>query len=215
MYEKNHEEKEKKVNNGCSTSSETNKCINNSENNGCSSVSGVSGYTNGSTISGCSNNGINHSFNSGNNINGSNNTNTFGKNSEVYVNFGGIGTEEGSNNIYKKIDIGSEINVGAENVKGVYGGVKLDNTNTSEFGLPAQIKPWTKIKNFLFKEITITPYQRKVLGEVRDFWTQKLEVNIVFTEHQKKVFEEVRDFWCKDIFNIFKRNKNKKNETNL
>lgn len=51
--------------------------------------------------------------------------------------------------------------------------------------LPAQISPWTKIKNFLFQEVkvTMTPKQEKVLKEVHDFWHQ--EVN--------------RDFWFQEI----------------
>lgn len=51
--------------------------------------------------------------------------------------------------------------------------------------VPAEINTWTKIKNFLFQEITVTmtPKQEKVLQEVHDFWHQ--EVN--------------RDFWFQEI----------------
>ncbi len=47
-------------------------------------------------------------------------------------------------------------------------------TNNAGNGLPAQINVWTKIKNFLFKEITVslTPKQEKVFQEVHDFWHQ-------------------------------------------
>ena len=42
--------------------------------------------------------------------------------------------------------------------------------------LPTEISIWTKIKNFLFQEITITmtPKQEKVLQEVHDFWCQEI-----------------------------------------
>lgn len=51
--------------------------------------------------------------------------------------------------------------------------------------VPAEVSTWTKIKNFLFQEITltITPKQELVLKEVHDFWNQ--EVN--------------RDFWFQEI----------------
>lgn len=124
----------------------------------------------------------------GTNIGNSANT-VSGINSDIYVNLGGIGLKEENssnaynNSVYKKIDIGINTGLEAETVKWGYGEVILSNINEAECGLPAKIGPWTKIKNFLSKQITITPYQKKVLGEVRDFW-------------------------CKDIFNIFTRNKN-------
>lgn len=51
--------------------------------------------------------------------------------------------------------------------------------------LPTNISVWTKIKNFLFQEITVelTPKQEKVFKEVNDFWHQ--EVN--------------KDFWFQKI----------------
>lgn len=51
--------------------------------------------------------------------------------------------------------------------------------------VPAEISTWTKIKNFLFQEITLTmtTKQELVFQEVHDFWHQ--EVN--------------RDFWFKEI----------------
>lgn len=140
---------------------------------------------------------------------------TTGVNAGLNINLGGIGNQEeangGTSNIYKKIDVGTDLNVGeqAGTIKGVYGGVKLDNAEGTGFGLPAKVNPWTKIKNFLFQEIKLTPYQKKVFGEVRDFWCQDIKVE--FTPYQKKVFGEVRDFWCQDITDIFKRNKNKDN----
>lgn len=51
--------------------------------------------------------------------------------------------------------------------------------------VPAEISTWTKIKNFLFQEITLTmtPKQELVFQEVHDFLHQ--EVN--------------RDFWFQEI----------------
>lgn len=166
------------------------------------------------------NNIVNNGANGGINLGANNEVNAAGAGLGINLGLGGIGTQEEKNsasNIYKKIGVDTNLNIGeqAGTVKGVYGGVKLDNANGEEFGLPAKVTPWTKIKNFLFKDITITPYQKKVLGEVRDFWCQ--DIKIEFTPYQKKVFGEVRDFWCQDITNIFKRNKNKNkgNGTNL
>ncbi len=41
-------------------------------------------------------------------------------------------------------------------------------------GLPAEVSIWTKVKNFLCQEITVTmtPKQQKVFQEVHDFWHQ-------------------------------------------
>ncbi len=61
---------------------------------------------------------------------------------------------------------------------------ELEN-NTLKAEVPAEISNWTKIKNFLFQEITVTmtPRQERVFQEVYDFWHQ--EVN--------------RDFWFQEI----------------
>ena len=42
--------------------------------------------------------------------------------------------------------------------------------------VPAEISTWTKIKNFLFQEITLTmtPKQELVFQEVHDFWNQEI-----------------------------------------
>ena len=42
--------------------------------------------------------------------------------------------------------------------------------------VPEKITPWTKVRNFLFQEITVTmtPKQEKVLQEVHDFWHQEI-----------------------------------------
>lgn len=57
-----------------------------------------------------------------------------------------------------------------------FGGVNLEE-NPAEFkpaGVPEKVSTWSKIRNFLFKEITVTmtPKQAKVLQEVHDFWHQ-------------------------------------------
>lgn len=48
-------------------------------------------------------------------------------------------------------------------------------------GLPSEVSVWSKIRNFLFKEIqitdvelTLTPKQEKVFKEVHDFWNQEI-----------------------------------------
>lgn len=73
---------------------------------------------------------------------------------------------------------------------------------TEEKALPAQVSPWTKIKNFLFKEITVelTPKQEKVFKEVRDFWCQEITGEDV----KKVLFHEItwegtKKFWTQKI----------------
>ena len=65
--------------------------------------------------------------------------------------------------------------------------INNDNVIPNQFdtAVPTKISTWTKIKNFLFQEITLTmtPKQELVFQEVHDFWHQ--EVN--------------RDFWFKEI----------------
>ena len=48
--------------------------------------------------------------------------------------------------------------------------------NNGANALPAEVSIWTKMKNFLFKEITVTmtPKQQKVFQEVHDFWHQDI-----------------------------------------
>ena len=55
--------------------------------------------------------------------------------------------------------------------------------------LPTKVSAWTKIKNFLFQEITVelTPKQEKVFQEVHDFW------------HQDITWQGIKDFWLQDI----------------
>ncbi len=63
--------------------------------------------------------------------------------------------------------------------------------NNESKELPAQISTWTKIKNFLFQEITVTmtPKQEKVLKEVHDFWHQ--EVNHDFWFQEIKIIDNI------------------------
>ena len=48
-------------------------------------------------------------------------------------------------------------------------------------GLPSEVSIWSKIRNFLFKEVTIT------------------DAELVLTPKQEKVFKEVHDFWNQEI----------------
>lgn len=64
-------------------------------------------------------------------------------------------------------------------------------TSGAEFkaAVPSKISPWTKIRSFLFQEITVTmtPKQEKVLQEVHDFW------------HQDITAKKVHDFLFQEI----------------
>ena len=42
--------------------------------------------------------------------------------------------------------------------------------------LPTEVSLWTKIRNFLFQDMTLelTPKQEKVFQEVHDFWHQEI-----------------------------------------
>ena len=82
---------------------------------------------------------------------------------------------------------------------------KLDEVEPKEHGknLPAKIGVWSKVKGFLFQEISLnkpivlelTPKEEKVLNEVHDFLFQEVK------------FPELHDFLFREI-NIFGR-KNK------
>lgn len=58
------------------------------------------------------------------------------------------------------------------------------NNNEVRTEVPAEINTWTKIKNFLFQEVTfeLTPKQEKVFKEVHDFWHQELNHDFWFQE---------------------------------
>ena len=60
---------------------------------------------------------------------------------------------------------------------------ELNNNEVRTEG-PAEINTWTKIKNFLFQEVTfeLTPKQEKVFKEVHDFWHQELNHDFWFQE---------------------------------
>lgn len=52
----------------------------------------------------------------------------------------------------------------------------MENNFNNASNLPTEISVWTKIKNFLFQDITLTltPKQEKVFKEVHDFWNQEV-----------------------------------------
>ena len=58
----------------------------------------------------------------------------------------------------------------------------MEELNNNE--VRTEINTWTKIKNFLFQEVTfeLTPKQEKVFKEVHDFWHQELNHDFWFQE---------------------------------
>lgn len=79
----------------------------------------------------------------------------------------------------------------------------MDNINgVAGESLPTKVSPWTKIKSFLFQDITVTmtPMQAKVLGEVRDFWCQDITGSDVKDFlFQEVTLKDVKDFWFQKI----------------
>lgn len=79
----------------------------------------------------------------------------------------------------------------------------MDNINgVAGKTLPTKVSPWTKIKNFLFQDITVTmtPMQAKVLGEVRDFWCQDITGSDVKDFlFQEVTLKDVKDFWFQKV----------------
>ena len=65
----------------------------------------------------------------------------------------------------------------------------MENNFNNASNLPTEISVWTKIKNFLFQDITLTltPKQEKVFQEVHDFWNQEV------------TGQKVRDFLFQEI----------------
>ena len=68
--------------------------------------------------------------------------------------------------------------------------------------LPIKPSIWTKVKNFLFQDITVelTPKQEKVFQEVHDFWHQEItaqDVNKVLTH--EITWQSTKDFWLQKI----------------
>lgn len=64
-----------------------------------------------------------------------------------------------------------------------------ESSATFKPAVPEKISTWTKIRNFLFQEITVTmtPKQEKVLQEVHDFW------------HQEITGQKIHDFLFQEI----------------
>lgn len=68
--------------------------------------------------------------------------------------------------------------------------------------LPAKISPWTKMKKFLFQEITVelTPKQEKVFKEVHDFWHQDITGETVKNVLLHEItWQSTKDFWLQKI----------------
>ena len=53
---------------------------------------------------------------------------------------------------------------------------EIEKKSSDYTKVPAKVSPWTSLKNFLFQDIVVelTPKQKKVFKEVRDFWTQEI-----------------------------------------
>ena len=80
-------------------------------------------------------------------------------------------------------------NTGAEQM-GYQGTEQAGNIGgVASANLPTQVSVWTKIKNFLFQDITVelTPKQQKVENEINDFL------------HQEVNFKKVHDFLFQEI----------------
>ena len=78
-----------------------------------------------------------------------------------------------------------------ENFENNFGSVS-NVGNPAQFSpasVPTKISAWTKFRNFLFQEITVTmtPKQEKVLQEVHDFW------------HQEVTGKKIHDFLFQEI----------------
>ena len=72
-----------------------------------------------------------------------------------------------------------------------FGEVKIEQKGnaTEEFNLPTKVSMWSKIKNFLFKEVKVelTPKQQKVEDEINEFL------------HQEITWEKVHDFLFQEV----------------
>lgn len=53
--------------------------------------------------------------------------------------------------------------------------------NQFDTAVPAKISTWTKIKNFLFQDITVelTPKQEATFKAINDFWHQEIDEHAV------------------------------------
>lgn len=76
----------------------------------------------------------------------------------------------------------------------VNSGVAGNATAQTATNLPSEVSIWGKVKAFLLQdvnrdvEITMTPYQEKVLKEVHDFWFQ----DITWAKVKGFLFQEVK-----------------------
>ncbi len=74
--------------------------------------------------------------------------------------------------------------------------------DASANNLPAVVSVWTKVRNFLCKEINLelTPKQEKVFQEVHDFWTQEITGKSVHDFLFYEITgEKVKNFLFKEI----------------
>ena len=77
----------------------------------------------------------------------------------------------------------------------------MENLNNTS-NLPSEISIWTKVRNFLFQEITLelTPKQEKVFQEVHDFWHQEITGQDVHDFLFYEITgEKVKNFLFKEI----------------
>ncbi len=78
-----------------------------------------------------------------------------------------------------------------ENLDNNFGSANVtENANLFKpASIPAKVSKWTKFRNFMMQDITITmtPKQAKVLQEVHDFW------------HQEITGKKVHDFLFQEI----------------
>ena len=64
---------------------------------------------------------------------------------------------------------------------------------TETFNAPVETGFWTKFKNFMFQEINL-----------KEFFFQEVDLSLKLSPYEKKVFKEVKDFWTQDITADFK-----------
>lgn len=79
---------------------------------------------------------------------------------------------------------------------------RINSKDLNLNNLPAQVTVWTKIRNFLCKEISLdlTPKQEKVFQEVYDFWTQEITGKKVHDFLFYEITgEKVKNFLLKEI----------------
>lgn len=78
----------------------------------------------------------------------------------------------------------------------------MENNFETNAKLPSEVSVWTKVRNFLCKEveITLTPKQEKVFKGISDFWNQEITgqdvKNFLFYEITG---EKVKNFLFQEI----------------